>query len=293
MGGPTVNKAFSLPPLFWWEGPDGSRLLTLYNDGYGTDPMPPAGWAYKTWLYINMTGDNQGPPAADTVKNNLAFYRKHGINAKVGKMEDFAELILKEDLSKLPVVRSDIPDPWIHGVMSQPEASKLAHNIRPSIGATDELNTLERCWGIFRPDIRATIASAYEQSMLYSEHTWGLANQHYIKQPFGKAWDQLWQQGLPPQYKIMEEAWKEHAAYIGNVERLVSGPYADAVATLADNVGVAGHRIVVYNPLPWKRDGEVVVNTAYLPDFASLKPADGGPAAPSRSRARHLRRPPL
>ena len=66
-------------------------------------------------------------------------------------MDDFAEMILKEDLSKLPVVRSDIGDPWIHGTMSMPEASKLALNIRPSIGGMDELSTLENIWGIYRP----------------------------------------------------------------------------------------------------------------------------------------------
>ena len=36
MGGPLVNKTLGLPPMFWWEGPDGSRLLTLYNNGYGS-----------------------------------------------------------------------------------------------------------------------------------------------------------------------------------------------------------------------------------------------------------------
>src|ERR1035437_5964272 len=67
MGGPVVNLELGLPPFFWWEGPDGSRLLTLYNNGYGNDPLPPAGWPYKTWVYINMTGDNQGPPNPETV----------------------------------------------------------------------------------------------------------------------------------------------------------------------------------------------------------------------------------
>jgi hypothetical protein len=74
MGGPVVNKELGLPPVSWWEGPDGSRLLTLYNNGYGSDPLPPEGWPYKTWIYINMTGDNQGPPDPETVKKDLEFY---------------------------------------------------------------------------------------------------------------------------------------------------------------------------------------------------------------------------
>ena len=280
MGGPLVNKTLGLPPFFWWEGPDGSRLLTLYNNGYGSATLPPADWPYKTWVYISMTGDNQGPPAPETVKNDLAFYAQRGIKARVGKMDDFAELILKEDLSKLPVVRSDIPDPWIHGAMSMPEACKQAQNFRPVIGALDQLTMLEKCWGIFRSDIAPTIASAYEQSLLFSEHTWGLANQHYLKLPFGKAWDELWARGLPPQYALMEASWKDHADYIDNAERLVAAPFADAVATLADNVNVPGGRIVVFNPLPWQRDGAVTLNAFHLDRGASLKPADGGPAIP-------------
>jgi alpha-mannosidase len=280
MGGPVVNLELGLPPIFWWEGPDGSRLLTLYNNGYGNDPLPPANWPYKTWIYINMTGDNQGPPDPETVAKDLEFYKSRGINAKVGKMDDFAEMILKEDLSKLPVVRSDIGDPWIHGTMSMPEASKLAQHIRPSIGGMDQLSTLESIWGIYCPDLRKVTADAYEQSLLYSEHTWGLANQHYLKVPYGKAWQELWEAGLPPQYKLLEESWKDKADYINNVQKLISIPYRDAMASLADSVNVDGNRIVVYNPLPWKRDGAIELDTRLIfgNDFNSLKPVDGGPA---------------
>lgn len=279
-GGPLVNRTLGLPMLFWWEGPDGSRLLTLYNNDYGSPALPPPGWPYKSWIYINMTGDNQGPPAPETVKRDIEFYAKRGIKARVGKMDDFAELILGEDLSRLPVVRSDMPDPWIHGVMSQPQGCRLAHNLRPCIGAADQLLTLEKCWRIFRGDPRATTAAAYEQSLLFSEHTWGLATQHYLAQPYGRAWETNWARGLNPIERVLEEAWQEHFDYIDSVRRMVTPLYADAVSTLADNVSVSGHRVVVYNPLPWPRDGNVILNTCYLPRFKSLKPADDGPALP-------------
>jgi hypothetical protein len=278
MGGPVVNMEHGLPLMFWWEGPDGSRLLTLYNNGYGSDPMPPAGWPYKTWVYINMTGDNQGPPGPETVSKDIAFYESKGIKARAGSMDDFASLILKEDLSKLPVVRTDIGDVWIHGPMSQPAATKLAMNIRPDIGGVDALTTLERSWGLFIPDISNRVSEAYEKSMLYTEHTWGLANQHYVKLPYGPAWDALWAQGLPPQFRLMEKSWKDHAGYVNSVQQLIEEPYADAIATLADNISIKEPRVVVYNPLPWKRDGEVVMDTRILPAFKSLKPADGGEA---------------
>jgi hypothetical protein len=56
-----------LPELFWWEGPDGSRVLTALSRTYGSDLCPPEGWPYKTWLCMWMTYDNQGPPDTKAV----------------------------------------------------------------------------------------------------------------------------------------------------------------------------------------------------------------------------------
>ena len=36
----------SVPDLYWWEGPDGSRVLTMYSKDYGTSLIPPADWKY-------------------------------------------------------------------------------------------------------------------------------------------------------------------------------------------------------------------------------------------------------
>ena len=75
------------PPLFWWEGPDGSRVLTLYSSIYGTctalwppqwvgkdDPglghnlLPSPDWPYRTWPAIVVTPENTGPPGADDIQ---------------------------------------------------------------------------------------------------------------------------------------------------------------------------------------------------------------------------------
>ena len=66
----------------------------------------------------------------------------------------------------------------------------------------------------------------------------------------------------------------------------IANPYRDAVASLADNVNIAENRIVVYNPLPWKRDGEIELDTRLIfgNDFVSLKPVDGGPDITGLSR---------
>ena len=281
LGCNAANVPVKVPLLFWWQGPDGSRLLTMYSHGYGTSPMPPKDWPYKTWIYINHTGDNVGPPSPETVQRNIDYYKKHAPLAKVriGRLEDFADAILDEK-PDLPVVRSDMPDTWIHGVMSLPQGTKIAQTVRPIITATEALNTIEKCWGLHVPNIAETIEMAYEQSLLYGEHTWGLATQHYIDQPYGKDWEEMLARGLPSRFRLLEEAWNEHLGYILEARNLISGQYHSHVSNIADNVDVKGRRIVVYNPLPWKRDGMVSLNVCYWPHFDAIKPVDGGPTIP-------------
>ncbi|MCR4414103.1 MAG: hypothetical protein NUV77_16935, partial [Thermoguttaceae bacterium] len=293
MGGPLVNRSFSLPRLFWWQGPDGSRLLTLYTNDYGTAPLPPADWPSSAWVYLHMTADNEGPPPPGVVDADLAFYKQHAPKARVriGKLEDFADLVLAEK-PDLPVVRSDLPDPWIHGFLSHPAATKLAHNLRPMLPALDALTTLENAWGVYRPSVKGLLAEAYNHSLLYSEHTWGLATQHYICQLYGKDWEEALARGWPRVYDFLDEANREHDDYITRVRLAVENPLANAVAALADHVNQAGHRIVVYNPLPWARDGLVELNANYYPPANGVRAVDGAHRARfARSEAKAVEGP--
>ena len=69
LGCNAASSSPQVPTLFWWEGPDGSRLLTMYSAaGYGTGLVPPPDWPYQTWLALIHTGDNHGPPTPAEVK---------------------------------------------------------------------------------------------------------------------------------------------------------------------------------------------------------------------------------
>jgi len=275
MGGPLVNQTFSLPRLFWWEGPDGSRLLTLYHNDYGTERMPPKGWPSSAWLFLHMTADNEGPPPPNVVEADLSFYKQNapGVKIRVGKLEDFADLVLAEK-PELPVIRSDIPDPWIHGILSHPDVTRLAHNLRPSFPTLDALTTLENAWGIYRSSIRPALSEAYRNSALYSEHTWGLATQHYIRQLHGQPWEEMLARGWSPVYEVLEESNREHDDYIVRARLAVENPLADALSSLADRVKLGGPRLVVFNPLPWPRDGLVQVNANGFPATTGVRCAD-------------------
>ena len=130
LGCNAASQSPEVPDLFWWEGPDGSRVLTMYSwKYYGTDVVPPEGWPYKTWIAIIHTNDNTGAPEPEVVQQTIDEIKRLNPNAKVtqGRMSDFYDLVMKEN-AEIPVVRKDMPDTWIHGYMSMPEEIKISRS---------------------------------------------------------------------------------------------------------------------------------------------------------------------
>lgn len=288
----SASSSPRVPELFWWEGPDGSRLLTYYSaGGYGSGLMPPPGWPHKTWLALIHTGDNHGPPTPGEVKKLLAQAAKQlpGVKIRIGRLSDFAGAVLAEK-PKLQVVRGDMPDTWIHGPMCDPIGAKIARNIRPAITTAEALGTLLGAWKVKPSSAASVINDAYEQSLLYGEHTWGAAlwwlvkYEGGVKFSYGNTWRQMMAKG---HFRRHEESWAEHTAYIEKTRNLTAPLLDGELHALAQAAGGSGQRIVVFNPLPWKRDD--VVSMKADATIAALKPADGGDAVPVESAGSELR----
>jgi hypothetical protein len=292
LGCNSASSSPEVPPLFWWEGPDGSRLLTMYSaSGYGTGLVPPKDWPYRTWLALEHTGDNHGPPTPEEVSKLLAeaTQKLPGVKVRIGRLSDFADAVITEK-ADIPVVRGDMPDTWIHGPMCDPAGAKIARNIRPSLGYAESLNTLLHIWGVTVPDATSAVADAHEQSLLYGEHTWGgalswvTAYGKKLKWGYGDTWKADRAAG---RFTKLEASWAEHTAYIEKARDLVTPILEDAMRALAQSVGPEGPRVVVFNPLPWKRDGVVHVKSGGT-GIISLKPAEGGPAVAVTSEGDEL-----
>jgi len=285
-----ASSSPDVPDLFWWEGPDGSRLLTMYSaKDYGTGVVPPRDWPFQTWLALIHTGDNQGPPSPEEVEALLAQARRDlpGVELKMGWLSDFGDAILKEN-PDLPVVRGDMPDTWIHGFMSMPPEAKLARNIRPRIAALESLNTLLRGWQGEAPDEKKTLAAAYEKSLMYGEHTWGLSGGS-VGFRYGEEWRKAREsEELGPRYRRSEESWREHGAYIEAARDLVEPELEKNLAALARSVKVKGERIVVFNPLPWARDSVVEVDAGGA-GISGLKDKESGDVLPVEAREGKVR----
>jgi len=295
------------PGLYWWEGPDGSRVLTFYSNTYGTcvpswlprwysdqDPFiardlaPPADWPYPVWPAIIVTPDNSGPPKAEQVTALFedAARRLPGVRIRMGTMDDFVDAILREK-PEIPVVRGEMPDTWIHGILSDPGGIRLSREVHPQIAAAEALHTQLQLWGVTQPPVAKDIALAYEKILLYGEHTWGGAASvnHY-----GEAFAKL----EPGRYADLEASWEDKTDYIREAAR-ISRRILDAnLQALASSVRHAGPGMVVFNPLPWRRSGLVSMGGETI--FANDVPACGyrtlpPPSATSRTAPRRTTEP--
>src|ERR1035437_117385 len=234
-----------VPELFWWEGPDGSRVLTSYSNRYGTELLPPKNWPYHTWLALIMTGDNSGPLAATNVDKLLQKAAKElpGVKIKFCRLEDFHDAIMAEKNENIPVVRGDMPDTWIHGFEAMPLETKLACNVRPLEGAVAMLDLELRLAGLNPSPLSQPLARAYENSLLYSEHTFG----YYGDQPGGFWYGEEWQQKLAEgKYTRFLKSFEDKRDYIRTTANIVTNALNERMQLLAQNVNADGPRIVVF-----------------------------------------------
>ena len=116
-----VNPACPIPgvPEFCrWRDTDGSELILVYQQDYGSENILPGG---KSVISINFTGDNHGPHSYEKVKAIYADLHKRYPKARLiacSFNEIAEELIARQD--QLPVVTSEIGDTWIYGYGSAP-----------------------------------------------------------------------------------------------------------------------------------------------------------------------------
>jgi hypothetical protein len=268
------------PELFWWEGADGAKVLCNYTVSYGSGIKPTPNWPCKNYLAMQMTGDNHGPPTSQELDKLLAYAAKElpGVKIHFGTLDDFAKAVLAEN-PDLPTVKGDCPDTWIHGLQSNPQETKIARNVRPLESALDGLHTQMKGWGVRVSPIAAKLAKAYEQSLLYGEHTWGMNSAYGPRNSYGDDWKKWLEEAaaepLPENgnYAMLKNSdaynttkgskrkwlrsYDDKRQYILTANEIVSKELNEHLNLLASSVNKKGKRIVVYNPLPWKRSGMI------------------------------------
>jgi len=253
-----------VPTLFWWQGPDGSKLLTFYwAKYYGSGILPPKDWPYKTWLAMILTHENTGAPDPKEVAALLKEAREKMPNARIhiGRMSDFYDLLMKEN-PKLPVIKGDMPDTWIHGFMSMPEEVKTNKIFQREAYVTEQLNTQMNLWKGRDVSIEKYVNKAAENMLLFDEHTFGAAISHG-HQLFWKYGDAFQINKAEGNYYFLEKSWEEKAAYPRQAEKFIWPLKRNLLFELVRSVKERSPHVTVYNPLPWSRGGRVKLFESY------------------------------
>jgi alpha-mannosidase len=250
--------------LFWWEGPDGSRILTYFPTGSYTEKLQPSrlvdqmmrfeqNTGRKQMLVLFGIGNHGGGPNRPMLRRFDMLARQPVFpNLEYSTGHAYVERLLAEDLSDLPVWRDELYLEGHRGTLTTQAKTKLGNRRGESL-----LESAEKI---------ATIASLhgdeYPHELLQRAWRLLLLNQFH---------DILPGSSITP---VFRDAERDHALVAKICNRVIDR----AVQTLAGQIGISDddwRTVLVFNPLSWQRDDLVRLPlpvaapselTAYGPD---------------------------
>jgi alpha-mannosidase len=266
------NETTKFPyKLFWWEAPDGSRLLTYFPHDY-VNTMEPVKIAkdlseyapnmgFPEMMHLYGVGDHGGGPTRDMVEQAHEWTKPDAIFPKLyfaTAQGYFDDLDKKVDKAKLPVVKDELYLEYHRGVQ------------------TTQAETKKR--------IRFS-----EEALLNGEKYASLATLFGAKYP-SEPLDQAWKQLLFDQFHdIMPGSgiavnYLEAGRALDLVQRVGHDIEKKGMEEIEANINTQGEGVpvIVWNPLSWERS-EVVETTVEMPvGFVSIVVRDAtGKAVPS------------
>ncbi|MCK5802876.1 MAG: hypothetical protein KAI66_08590 [Lentisphaeria bacterium] len=188
-----MSKPLEVERPFYWEGPDGGRLLTwftdwrnvCYGEGFSTFGMhgDPAAATEKLFDYIHQLKqegyrwkglaihaavDNQPPcpQLLDFVRHFNAA--QDDVHVRMGTNRQFFEYMEAHHATEFPVLRGAWPDWWANGNASAAWETACSRRTKAS---------LDRCEAVARqlelPLDQTKVGGILEDMLLFDEHTWG------------------------------------------------------------------------------------------------------------------------
>ncbi len=268
------------PDAFRWEGPDGNSVLLYYQGGYGflggvTGPnsyeevlqhlpgkleeMEKGNCPFDVARFIHNGVDNYPPHI--NISHIVREWNKRWAHPKliVATNTMFFEALEKQ-CADVRVFRGELPHTdYAVGALSTAKETCINRLTHERLPAAEKFATMASLIAEYpRPPVKGQwvrnhssyqnptrkIAEAYDNMLLYDEHTWGMAH------PAGVRHDWNWSD-------------KSHFSYkaAGLAESILSG----SISAIADRVRVAdrGPHVIVFNPLSFSRTDVVRISLSH------------------------------
>jgi hypothetical protein len=264
---------------FYWEGPDGGRVLMWYSRAYlqtatlfGTPPrlaavrdsLPVFLQAYSGQRYKANAAIIFGTQLENTILSKDQAYLRGEWQKQYAwprlEYSNFAEAlgeIEKQFGSEIPVYRGDLGPYWEDGFASASRPTALHRQNQQRVLSAEKLATIPALLNSeLRPDPRP-LSQAWDNMLLFDEHTWtyvGATTQ--------------------PENEQTEKQLALKSARTTEGEREITESLQRSWAQLESFLGPKDASVVVFNPLNWRRSGMVTFD---LQDGLGIFDATGNP----------------
>ncbi len=248
--------AGNVPNPFYWEGPDGSRVLAdiTTDPGYAAagDLLPSVSEAMKKLPPFLARFETAGYPY-NAVLVNGAFVDNRKVESWLPKVvrewdsqwaypklilalpEDFFGYIVKNFSSDIPTLKTDFGSWWEDGAGSSARETRLTRRAEERAVTAEMLHSLASILS-GTPYPERNFDSLWHNILLYNEHTWG-----------------SWESISNPQSEQTVRQWRVKKAYAYDADRESRDLLKSGMNELAAMTPAADW--VVFNPLAWKRNG--------------------------------------
>jgi alpha-mannosidase len=247
---------------FWWEGPDGGRVLVWYARHYhqirsefGLPPVVATGYeGLASFLHVYDRPDY----AASAVllhgsqwENTSLYSQQAELVEQWSKLFSYPELkfsgfgealekIASSAKGQLPVIRGDGGPYWEDGIASDAaHAAMERENERRAVSA-EKLSTVAALVDRRSKPSRAALDSMWDNILLMNEHTWGWGRS--VTEPHSED-------------SSRELSYKRLRGIIARDE--VESVLDRAMTAIAGQIQTPSRALVVFNTLNWQRDGWV------------------------------------
>ncbi|HXZ28786.1 MAG TPA: alpha-mannosidase [Terriglobales bacterium] len=247
------NETTKFPySVFWWESPDGTRILTYFPHDYA-NPLEPVRMAdhlgefqrkahYPEMMFLYGVGDHGGGPTREMLETARRWQQPGAIypRLELGKAQPYLDqLAAAAPQANFPVWDSELYLEYHRGTFTtQAETKKANRRNEVLLLEAEKFSSLASLYG--RPYPQADLTEAWKKVLFNQFH------------------DIMAGSGI---HALYVDAGRDHA----EVRRTGRQELHEALGELAAHAATAGPGVpvVVFNPLSWTRTGVVEVEAQF------------------------------
>lgn len=250
---------------FWWEGPDGGRVLLWYSRHYeqmdflfGLPPLTETGEEMlPLFLQMYEHPDYRASAAiifGTQVENTDLFPQQAELadqwndlyawpHIQYSGFHDAMAAIAQQFGDSLPTIRGDGGPYWEDGIASDARSAALERSNESRAPTAEKLTTISTLVNPRLAADRDALNAMWANMVLMDEHTWT-----------------SWNSVSDPESQEAVQQLRVKDSRATTAEALRDGLLRSSMASLADSINAGVNSLIVFNGLNWKRDGDVTID---------------------------------